>query len=525
MAPLEVDLTAHGGLREVRKKIQAYQSAWARLQHDDPGSPINPADHAFNRDLLSWLIFHNSMLIGEVVPLLYQYLQSNPLAPERTEYGHILVDEYQDLNKAEQGVIDLLSDNAEVCIVGDDDQSIYSFKYAHPEGIREWIASRPSLADLTLIECRRCPTRVTEMANSLIEHNTNRPTQRQLIPRAENGEGIVELIQFATLQEEVCGIVSRIRDLVSTGTPPGDILVLAQRSVIGTPIYQGLVNEGVPTISYYAESELESADAQKGFATLKLFVNRDDRVALRWLLGLGSPNWHSPAYLRLRQYSEATGTTPWNVLERLSNGSISMPYTQPLIQRFNELQNLLGELEQLTNLSAIIDRLFPSGNNEFVDFRELVSEVIAEVGEDDPVKFLSELTSAIAKPEVPSEIEDVRIMSLHKSKGLSAPITIIAGCVEGLLPKQPDPSLTQVARNASIEEQRRLFFVGVTRVKALPSSNKPGHLMLTYCQKMPIRDAKGAGISPSSTFRRTAYLNASRFIGELGPRCPRPVAG
>ena len=88
-------------------------------------------------------------------------------APERTQFSHILVDEYQDLNRAEQSVIDLLSGNADVGVVGvvgvvgDDDQSIYSFKYALPEGIREWLDDNEGADDdLTLEECRRCPTRV-----------------------------------------------------------------------------------------------------------------------------------------------------------------------------------------------------------------------------------------------------------------------------------------------------------------------------------------------------------------------------
>jgi UvrD/REP helicase N-terminal domain len=75
------------------------------------------------------------MLIGEIVPQLYQYLRDNPAAPKRSLYDHILVDEYQDLNRAEQAVVDLLRGSAELCIVGDD-QSLYSFKFAHPAGIR-----------------------------------------------------------------------------------------------------------------------------------------------------------------------------------------------------------------------------------------------------------------------------------------------------------------------------------------------------------------------------------------------------
>ena len=77
----------------------------------------------FEITLISWLRFHQGMLVGEIIPELYRYLRNNPAAPERALYDPVLVDEYQDLNKAEQAVIDLLAGDGAVCIVGDDDQS------------------------------------------------------------------------------------------------------------------------------------------------------------------------------------------------------------------------------------------------------------------------------------------------------------------------------------------------------------------------------------------------------------------
>ncbi len=136
--PLLSDLSNEfGGSREKTKRIKAYQAVWARLQHDEPGEWYDDLDERFERELLDWLIFHKSMLIGEVIPQTYEYLLNNPAAEEREMFDHILVDEYQDLNKSEQSIIDLLAENSDLCVVGDDDQSVYSFKHAHPEGIRE----------------------------------------------------------------------------------------------------------------------------------------------------------------------------------------------------------------------------------------------------------------------------------------------------------------------------------------------------------------------------------------------------
>ena len=289
LEPLLCDLmNENRGKRQTKSLKQAYEANWARLQHEQPGYIADPEDAAFADELESWLLFHEAMLIGEIIPQLYEYLRSNPAARERSEFEHILVDEFQDLNKAEQGVIELLADNASVCIVGDDDQSIYSFKHAHPDGIRDWVIGNPQADDVQLMECHRCPTQIVEMANSLISCNQLRHAPRSLVPIPANGNGDVTILQFHNLSAEVDGVADRIAAMIDAGTPPGDILVLAQRSAIGTPIYENLQERGVPVTSYYAEAELDALEAQRRFSLLKLFVSREDRVALRWLVGMNA---------------------------------------------------------------------------------------------------------------------------------------------------------------------------------------------------------------------------------------------
>jgi DNA helicase-2/ATP-dependent DNA helicase PcrA len=239
--PLLYDLSASYGDKRARNaRMRAYEAAWARLQHQKPGHPPTNEDQAFEIELVEWLKFHGGMLIGEINPYTYQYLRDNPAAPERDLFDHILVDEYQDLNKAEQGVIDLLSTTANLCIVGDDDQSPYSFKFAHPAGIRDFHSTHKGTADHEIAECRRCPTSIVGMADALISKNKDR-VARSLVARKENGPGTVEIIQFNSLSDEAIAIADRVKDLVETsGYKPGEILVLAQRRSIGNPIHDAL---------------------------------------------------------------------------------------------------------------------------------------------------------------------------------------------------------------------------------------------------------------------------------------------
>lgn len=516
-------MAAHGGKRAVDDLKQAYEAAWARLNHQMPGYAPSPAEAAFQHDLLEWLRFHEAMLIGEVIPEVYRYLSANPGAPERAEFSHILVDEFQDLNKAEQAIIELLSGTADVCIVGDDDQSIYSFKHAHPDGIRDWLLANVGADDLNLVDCQRCPTRVVDMANALIAHNVHRPVPRPLVPLTAKGPGVVSILQYPNLNREVAGVVATIQQMVATGIPPGDILVLAQSRAVGTPIYEALLAGGVPARSEYTESELEKEAAQYSFALLKLFANQNDRVALRWLVGRNGNNFHATGYKRVRDHCEATGLSPWQVLSQLSAGVLRIAHTGRIAADFSALVADLGALAALPNLAAVVDALFPAGQADTRELRQIATGLIAADPTIDAQSLVGELVAAITQPEIPTDIQEVRIMSLHKSKGLSSPVTIIAGCVNGLLPRAPKRPLTPLERQHYDEEQRRLFFVGITRVKADPANGKPGTLILTYSQEMPLATAMNAGITPAYVNYGTAVLQASRFIGDMAPAAPAAV--
>ena len=104
-------------------------------------------------------------------------------------------------------------------------------------------------------------------------------------------------------------------------------------------------------------------------------------------------------------------------------------------------------------------------------------------------------------------------------------MVIIAGCVEGLLPTASDMGASPAECQAELEEQRRLFFVELTRVKAMPGNNRPGILLLTSSRSMSLADAMQSGIRPAKVQYGRAYVHTSRFIRELGPAAPAPEAG
>ena len=117
-SPIFADMSQHGTATDQSKQVRALGASWARRQKDPLGSPTDDADAAFCANLLSWLALHRCMLLDELVPLAWEFLSSDPDCSWRTKFKVIVVDEYQDLNRADQAVVDLLASGADLTVVG-----------------------------------------------------------------------------------------------------------------------------------------------------------------------------------------------------------------------------------------------------------------------------------------------------------------------------------------------------------------------------------------------------------------------
>lgn len=501
-----------GGIRDRDRLVQAFNAAWARLQSETPGWPADPVDQAFHRELVRWLRFHQAMLIGELVPKALRYLRENPASAYRGEFEHVLVDEYQDLNRAEQALLDLLAEAGHLIVIGDEDQPIYSFKFAHPEGIATFDRTHPGTHDERLDECRRCPRLVVEMANELIAKNLYR-TPRVLQPLPGNPDGEVLVVQWRTIEEEARGIAEIIRRRIQCGeVEPGRVLVLAPRRHLGYAVRDALNALGVFAHSFFHEEALDEDDAQEAFTLLTLLANPEDRVALRCWCGFGSPSLRSGAWARLRQHCETSGESPRAALERLTSGDLTLPHTRPLVERFRELQRCLSDLQGLRG-QVLVDALFPGDQQWTALIRSLASRI--EGDEFDAQALREHLRIGITQPELPTDVDYVRVMSLHKSKGLTADLVVVVGCVEGLIPTLTDGTPTEQA--ASLEEQRRLFYVAITRTRLT--------LILSSVTQLPRDLAHRMGARVGRGGPRHANTIASQFLDELGPSRPAAVLG
>ena len=504
-----------GGIKKRRELVVAFEAAWARRQTDEPGQPVPGLDQTFQDTFLGSLRWHRAMLVGEVVPIAHSYLRNNPQAAERRIYEHVLVDEYQDLNRAEQEVLNLLSGESNLAVIGDDDQSIYAFKWANPEGIREFNQDHPGTEDVQFVICRRCPKRVVEMAQTLIQRNPGR-IRLPLRAKDDNPHGEVHNVQWRSVEEEASGIAEFISQKISRGVHPGRCLVLVNSRKIGFAIRDAIRGRGIECGSYFREEPVDSDAAREILTLMTLFADPTDRVALRAWLALGASTERRAAYLRLIAAAREQDTDVADILGQLDREEISIPHTTKAVERYRELQQRLATLGGYSDeeLAELVDELLPDGVEELALLRETAVAALDEV--EDAKKLANALRYGVSQRETPLESSEVRVMSLHASKGLTADLVVIGGLVNGIMPRI-DPGDSEDEQKAQEEEQRRLLFVGITR-----STNI---LVFSSYSQLDVATAHRLQVARGQSYGGAVRTFASSFFDELGDELPEAVRG
>jgi len=450
------------------------------------------------------------MLVGELVPLALMFLRKNPINDFAGRYKWVVVDEYQDLNKAEQALIQELAKKSVLLIAGDDDQSIYSFKYAHPEGI----ASFASDIDYPLPVCRRCPSLILTLAKSLIESGGESRIKKDLQPRAGAPAGEVHVLQWGDPVLEGRGIAAIISLWVkSKRFASGEVLILCPRRILATIIRDALDKDGLESDLYYSENVFEDEKAQEALSVLTLLADPLDRVALRTWLSLGKNDCRAKEYNRVREQCVKTGTSPFDVLAELTSGSLSIPHTRGLVEQFKKLDPTLKHYPGL-DLKGTVEKALPDGDKSLEDLRRIALEALPSC--KDLVSLMRRIRERIAQPEVPTKRTRISIMTPHKAKGLEADCVAITSCVEGFLPLIDDDA-TPEEQQRQAAEGRRLFYVGVTRTRQC--------LVISSFRSIPAGPAKQIGFGVIKGGLGLLKQPVSRYVGELGPSCPASVEG
>ena len=400
-------------------------------------------------------------------------LRDNPQAMEAIadRFRYILVDEYQDTNYAQYVILKKLSyAHHNICVVGDDSQSIYAFRGAKIENILNFKKDYPECSVFRLEENYRSTRTIVGAANSLIAHNTGR-IRKECYSSGERGEKI-GLVRAFTEQEEALLIAGGIqRILRETGAQYRDFAVLYRTNAQSRSIEEALRRRNLPYFVYSGNAFFDRAEVKDMMAYFKLVVNNNDDEAFRRIVnkparGIGNTTIKAVSDIALAQECslfKAAMQVPkikpfTDMILSLSQLADSMD-AQELVLRIAELSGLYAYYKADTS----IEGLSRTANVE--ELLNSVAQYAEELEEGEPCRLdmYLENVSLLSNTDV-SDDEDgankVALMTVHSAKGLEFPYVFIAGMEENLF-----PSGGMMASPSDIEEERRLFYVAITRAK------------------------------------------------------------
>lgn len=425
------------------------------------------ADAAFAGAVREWLQGHGGMLVGEVVYLATTGLEAHDIPPG--EFDHVVVDEYQDLTAAEQDLVEQVWSRAgSLIVMGDNDQSIYSFRFNHPEGIEEfsdrWTTGE--VVDLGFTDNRRCGKAILHVANLMM---AEAGSAKAPMVHASGRPGEVALVHWEDSAAEIAGLAQFVSEQADDS-----FLVLVPRRFIGYRLKEAI---GDDARTAFREEVLDHQVAQERFALGSAISDPTDMIAIRsWLGFAGNRPEQAQRRNAVAYASLPPGFSGPELIAQIATGEIEVrgSGSRHLKQRAEALEaawheELAGDAEQAITVLFDPSLAEVEGDperrrwlaNDLAELRDAGLAILRGQLEPSLPKVLQALRYRIATRAelIESTAEPrVRIMTLHSAKGLQADNIVIAGAAD-----QMTPGMTE--DQELVAEQRRLLYVAVTRAR------------------------------------------------------------
>lgn len=444
-------------------------------------------------DFKQWKQKHNGFTLSDIICEMRDILKTNASVRDRLCYQSVLVDEYQDLNCDEQEYVELLTaEKGSLAVIGDDDQSIYEFKGASPEGIRNYVINNTNCEDIRFSICRRCPKTVVRLAKNLINKNEER-VKKEFFAYKKNKRGKCELISATTDDEEIELICKKIKEERNARIKPKSIVVLTPNKNRGIKLYNELKKEIADVEHCFRSHLLECKKVCESIAYITLASDAGDMISWRYLLGSRSDNGYAKSYIELYAIAEKENKDVLTVFDECSTGRRLKNVNSLLINRYDTVRsNLKKVMADPKELFRLLDGNGGKKEEDVDIYRSILREIMDERFQSEGFRGVRKaVLKEVHSMEAAADSKKVRIMTLHGSKGLSAQLVIVMSAVEGLIP----------LKSKSIEEQRRLFYVAITRCKGGKRGEYPGKIVISKYE----RSTGGVKQTPS------------RFVAEMKP--------
>ena len=398
------------------------------------------------------------------------------LARYQRRWRYVHIDEYQDTNHAQYTLARMIADgHKNLCVVGDDAQSIYAFRGADIGNILSFQKDYPNATTVRLERNYRSTGHILAVAQAVIRNNQEQ-LEKELWTDRPTGEHVV-LMEALSEKDEAQKIERRVRDLhVRRGYPFRDFAVLYRTNAQSRSLEEALRRGGIPYrvvggVSFYQRKEIKDV-----LAYLRLAVNPSDTASLRRVINYPTRGIGNKTQDEISAFARGNGIGIWDALMRLPEVGLSsragnaVAGFRDLIARYHEQVEVMPPAElarELVKETGILHEFRQENTQESLVRWENVQELfnaIAEYGrassEATLSMFLQEISLLTDEDASDADPNRVTLMTLHASKGLEFPVVFVTGLEEGLFPLA---AATEDRRD--LEEERRLFYVGVTRAQ------------------------------------------------------------
>ena len=449
---------------------------------------------------------NNAIDFDDIINFTIKILSENPdvLDYYTEKFKYILVDEYQDTNKAQFTLVSLLASKyGNVTAVGDNDQGIYSFRGADISNILNFERDFPGTRIIKLEQNYRCTGNILKAANAVIKHNENKYDKKLW---TENEEGHLPCIYCGEDEyDEGRYIVEQINHLKTEEYyKNSDFTILYRMNAQSRAIEDILMREGIPYkviggLKFYEIKEIKDI-----IEYLMLIHNSADNLSLKIIINEPKRGIGKTSIEQIQEISDKTGNSMYEIIRNAQEYGLTRVFSnsRDFIEQIEYLKSKKDELKisdlikETLNKTGYTKALENENSVEaetrienLEEFLTVAIEFEEESADNTLAEFLENITLSSDIDGMEDQDNSITLMTLHSAKGLEFPVVFLVGMEEGIF-----PGYKTIGEPQALEEERRLFYVGITRAKQ--------YLYLTCAKHRTI-------------FGSTSYNQVSRFVKEI----------
>lgn len=453
------------------------------------------------------LLNNDAMDFDDLIYNTIRLLENNEDVLEywQNKFKFVMIDEYQDTNYAQYVLAKMLAGKYKnICVVGDDDQSIYRFRGATIENILNFENQYKGCKTIRLEQNYRSTSIILDAANSVIANNRNRKG-KHLWTDKNGGEKIV-VYSAKNEQDEARFVAESILDNMNKGYKESDFAVIYRMNAQSNAVENVFARSGIRYRVYGGLKFFDRKEIKDVLSYLNLINNPKDNIALMRIINEPKRSIGATTVSKVNELSLQTGSNMLEIM-RYANHYESLKSSASKLMQFTamidelsvyadeaELHDLFEKVLEDTGYMAALKSLGEEGADRIENVNELLSNIVNYERENENASLSGFLEEISLITDMDREEEDdnqrVSLMTMHTAKGLEYPVVYIIGVEEGIFPGNQ----SIYAGEAEIEEERRLAYVGITRAKERLFISNAYQRML---------------------FGRTERMRESRFIGEI----------